>query len=379
MKKIISNIKEKIKVMNDAVRDKQEIKTAYIIVPVLGVGKMDYKPYETSPDQDKAVTVDYTEAAVSDPEYIKSLLTSPMNVGTHDQNTGENDKFVDGWVVDSWFDKDKKQAMVKGVIIGQKEVAYVTDHKNSEGFGASGFITFDDYTKDDTGNIVLKKITNQHIAITENIRDPSLKISSMNSQDVAMREAKTKVDLKITPVKDEDKRNEDNIKNVEGSTMTPEEIKEEIKNAVNSAMNDATNAAAANAEMDGVKKDIEEIKNALNAMNEEKKDDGEESAPVKVDAENMDEDDKDKDDESKDSASNALVSDVLLAKVAEKTGLVFNSETSLKDLKDVFELEEKKPLDILKAVNAILDESKDSATNAEDKKVKFSGNITELM
>lgn len=379
MKNVNSNVPKRPSAKNDAVRDKQEISTAYIIVPVLAVGNMDYAAFETSPDQKVPIVVNYSEEAVSDPDYIKSLLTSPLNIGTHEQNTNEENKFVDGWVTDSWFDEDKKQAMVKAVIIGQKEIDYVKEHKDDKGFGASGFITFDDYTKDDTGNMTLKKITNQHIAITENVRDPELKIYSMNSQDAAIREAKSKVDLQIMPVTDENKRNQDSIKNEEESNMTPEEIKKYVLEA----MSETKDAEATNAEMVGMKKDIDEIKNSLSALIGKKE---EEEISEEAGAANTEEEDKAAEEKAASekaaaenvSGSNALVSDKLLASIAEKTGMVFNAKTTLNDLKNVFELKEEKPLDILKAVNAIVIDS-ESAQNSESNETKFKGSILELM
>jgi hypothetical protein len=355
------------------VRDRQEIATSFITVPVLGVGSITYAPFNLAPEQSETVTVEYPENAVSDPEYLLSLRTSPLNVGTHELNTGEGNKYVDGWVIDSWYDNETKQAVVKAVIIGQAEIDYIKNHKEENGFGASGFISFDKFDTAENGNIILEKITNQHIAITENVRDPKLKIRAMNS---TVRPVNRNVDQNLTTSSvascDEKVSNNNNLDDKGGSDMEPSEVEK----IVNGILDKRQSSEATNAEMEGMKEEIASIKNAVNEIKEVLK--PKEDDPPEPKAENQDGDDSGGEDKPKTddelaeiAAANAFINDDLLSKVADKTGLTFEQKPKLIDLAHLLGLKQKKPMEIITAINAFVE--------PKEQERKFSGDILSQM
>ena len=350
------------------------IATSFITVPVLGVGSITYPPFNLTPEQSETVTVEYPENAVSDPDYLQGLFTSPLNVGTHELNTREDNKYVDGWVIDAWYDTETKQAVVKAVIIGQAEIDYIKNHKNENGFGASGFISFDKFNTAENGNIILEKITNQHIAITENVRDPNLKIRAMNS---TVRPVNRNVNQNLVSdsVADLDKTasNNNNLDNKGGSDMEPSEVKEIVKGI----LDERQSGEVANAEMEGMKEEISSIKNAVNEIKEALKPD-EKKPEEKSDAVNQEKvetEEKNKpktDDELAElAAANAFINDDLLSKVADKTGLTFEQKPKLLDLALILGLKQKKPVEIIAAVNAYV--------KTEETEQKFSGDILSQM
>lgn len=358
------------------VRDRQEIATSFITVPVLGVGPITYPPFNLTPEQSETVTFDYTESAVSDPEYLQSLFTSPLNVGTHELNTGESNKYVDGWVIDAWYDKETKQAVVKAVIIGQAEIDYIKKHKDDNGFGASGFISFDKYSVAEDGNRILEKITNQHIAITENVRDPNLKIRAMNS---TVRPVNRNVDQNLVSdsVADNDKKasNTNNKNNIGGSDMEPSEVKEIVKGLLDERQSSETT----NAEMEGMKEEISSIKNAVNELKEMYKPKEEPSTkaenqdPPEAKTEKEENKPKTEDELAELAAANAFIGDSLLSEIAEKTGLTFEQKPKLIDIARILELKQRKPVEILAAVNAFI------KSDSVEENRKFSGDVLGLM
>ena len=361
------------------VRDRQEIATSFITVPVLGVGSITYPPFNLTPEQSETITVEYPENAVSDPEYLQSLFTAPLNVGTHELNTKESNKYVDGWVVDAWYDNKTKQAVIKAIVIGQAEIDYIKKHKDDQGFGASGFISFDKYDKAENGNIILEKITNQHIAITENVRDPNLKIRAMNST-VQPVNRNVNQNLISDSVADNDKKvsnNNSKLNNTGGSDMEPSEVKEIVR----SILDEKSSSETANAEMEGMKEEISSIKNAVNELKEMYKPKDEPEPDPKVEnqeelgTEKEDNKPKTEDELAELAAANAFISDSLLSEIAEKTGLTFEQKPKLIDMARILGLKERKPVEILTAVNAFVKPDSGDINNQK----KFSGDILSLL
>lgn len=258
--------KNAIEVKND-LKDYQKIKTAEFTVPVIYADVLYYRPGELGSGSDigrEGAHVYYTPESISDPEYLETVKRSAISVGTHEKNTGEYNRDVDGWPVKVWYDEDKKCVMVTGVVHGEENVAYVEKHKNDKDFGSSAYIDFLGVKKESgvstTGNKYTAKTTklvNNHIALLPNIRDRKNVIIAMNS--LSEQDSETEQEP-VKPVKQLKSKNASKINSGENE-MTPEEIQKAVSVAVKNALNEAKNE-------DSGKKDMEEVKNSIKSINE---------------------------------------------------------------------------------------------------------------
>ena len=128
-----------------AYNDKGErIESMRFTVPALRVGVLDYAPGELTTNNSeldgKTVRLYYPPEAVSDVNFLKSLETAPVVVGSHDTTTGENNKKIDGWSQTVRYDDAQKAAMIDGVVKGNKEIAYIKTNIGINDFGASAFV-----------------------------------------------------------------------------------------------------------------------------------------------------------------------------------------------------------------------------------------------
>ncbi|HNX82732.1 MAG TPA: hypothetical protein PKL77_11375, partial [Candidatus Omnitrophota bacterium] len=138
--KLFPNIFKKVmaRAKNDA---GERIESLRFSVPALRVGVLEYGAGQlqtgNSELEGKPVKLYYPPEAVSDEKFLKSLETAPVVVGGHDSTTNEQNKKIDGWAHNVFFDKALNAAMIAGVVKGAKEVAYIKGNLGASGFGAS--------------------------------------------------------------------------------------------------------------------------------------------------------------------------------------------------------------------------------------------------
>lgn len=195
------------KVMARAKNDAGErIESLRFSVPALRVGVLEYGAGQlqtgNSELEGKPVKLYYPPEAVSDEKFLKSLETAPVVVGGHDSTTNEQNKKIDGWAHNVFYDKTLNAAMIAGVVKGAKEVAYIKGNLGTSGFGASAFV--DIYNlKVENGitpagqeyNAIANDLRATHVALAPHVRDPENKIKVTNA--VCVKNAGEMVDEKI--------------------------------------------------------------------------------------------------------------------------------------------------------------------------------------
>ena len=168
--------------------DFQKIKTAEITVPVIAEDVLVYQGGELGSAYPDTTRLYYSAEALRDPEYLETVLRSPLQVQTHEKNTGEFNRDVDGWPIAAEWDETEKRVKVRGILHGEENVRYAEENKNKPNFGTSAYISFLEI--DRTPGIapngkpydaVVRKAVNNHIAILPNIRDPKNVILAMNA------------------------------------------------------------------------------------------------------------------------------------------------------------------------------------------------------
>lgn len=170
----------------------ERIESMRFSVPALRVGVLEYGPGQLQTGNatldGKPVKLYYPPEAVSDEKFLKSLETAPVVVGGHDSTTNEQNKKIDGWAHNVFFDAAAKAAMIAGVVKGAKEVAYIKGNLGSAGFGASAFV--DIYNlKVENGitpdgqeyNAIANDLRATHVALAPHVRDPENKIKVINA------------------------------------------------------------------------------------------------------------------------------------------------------------------------------------------------------
>jgi hypothetical protein len=187
--KLLKYFKSPVRAFNDA---GERIESMRFSVPALRVGVLEYGAGQLQTGnaalEGKAVRLYYPPEAVSDEKFLKSLETAPVVVGGHDSTTNEQNKRIDGWAHNVFFDAAAKAAMIAGVVKGAKEVAYIKGNLGSAGFGASAFV--DIYNlKVENGvtpdgqeyDAVAGELRATHVALAPHVRDPENKIRVTNA------------------------------------------------------------------------------------------------------------------------------------------------------------------------------------------------------
>ena len=187
--KLLKYFKSPVRAFNDS---GERIESMRFSVPALRVGVLEYGAGQLQTGnaalEGKAVRLYYPPEAVSDEKFLKSLETAPVVVGGHDSTTNEQNKKIDGWAHNVFFDAAVKAAMIAGVVKGAKEVAYIKGNLGSSGFGASAFV--DIYNlKVENGvtpdgqeyDAVAGELRATHVALAPHVRDPENKIKVTNA------------------------------------------------------------------------------------------------------------------------------------------------------------------------------------------------------
>ena len=327
----------------NAAHDYQKIQTAEITIPVIAEDVLTYGPGELGAAYPDTTNLYYPESAISDEDYLKTIVRSALQVQTHEKNTSEFNRDVDGWPLESWYDKDQKKAFLKGILHGEANVNYAKENLNKPGFGTSAFISFLKIKKQEgiapngkKYDAIAEKLVNNHVAILPNIRDPKNVIVALNA---------------VAKEDDETNESKEEITNNEDTTMP--EMTEMTEEQFNSYM-DKYNAR--NKEKEEMKNSIkneimEDLKKGSEEKTETKNEDGEkpkDEKKPKDDAANTD--DKDKDDDAE--AANALPSDEMLKDFSSHLGITFPKAPTLKGLAKLVGIEAKNSFDLITALNA---------------------------
>lgn len=195
----------------------ERIESLRFSVPALRVGVLEYGAGQLQTGnaalEGKAVKLYYPPEAVSDEKFLKSLETAPVVLGGHNASTNEQDKKIDGWAHNVFYDEAAKAAMINGVVKGAKEGAYIRSNLGTHGFGASAFVDIYDLkvangvTPDGQEyNAIANELRATHVALAPHVRDPENKIRVTNAVCVRntgeMMEVENAVDLKKYTVVD---------------------------------------------------------------------------------------------------------------------------------------------------------------------------------
>lgn len=170
----------------------ERIESMRFSVPALRVGVLEYGAGQLQTGnaalEGKPVRLYYPPEAVSDEKFLKSLETAPVVVGGHDSTTNEQNKKIDGWAHNVFFDAAAQAAMIAGVVKGAKEVAYIKGNLGSAGFGASAFVDIynlkveNGVTPDGQAyDAVAGDLRATHVALAPHVRDPENKIRVTNA------------------------------------------------------------------------------------------------------------------------------------------------------------------------------------------------------
>jgi hypothetical protein len=321
-------------VMNASV-DFQKIRTAEIEIPVIAEDVLVYGPGELGASYPETTRLYYSADAISDPEYLETVKRSPLQVQTHEKNTSEFNRDVDGWPTEAWWDDSKKRVMAKGVLHGEENVKYAESNLSKPGFGTSAFISFLKLEKK-TGtapngkpyDAIVRKAVNNHIAILPNIRDTNNTIVALNAVEVANSEEEKTIDNS-----EEENKTQGHEEKKEAKKMPLD--KEEFKEMYNAIRNEEKEA----------EEKAEKLKNAIkNELAEEGKTKDKEEAK---DAKN--EDEEKKEDEE---AANALPSEEMLKDFSSHLGITFHKTPTLKALGKLVGVKNEDSFELITALNA---------------------------
>lgn len=376
-------------------RDGQVIKTVEITIPVIRADVLSYAPGELGSDSEigrDGAKVLYSEEALKDPEYLESVMSSPFSVTTHEKNTNENNRDVDGWPNKVWFDENDKTVYAKGFVIGEDNVEYVKDNRLTPGFGTSAFIKFLELKKENgvssTGvayDAVATKMQNNHIAILPNIRDKKNVIVAVNaikecavdnseSREVEYKGIKVKftgddkniiaqvMDSPYTSIKADGSDYNKVLQDIKGKIdLIKKNMYNENKNtgaknmedkidkgAVKDALNEIEAEKTKNAEFEDMKNSLKSLNEKFESMNKAKNE-----APDKKDEseETKNTEDKDKDDEAA-NAKNAMASQDLIKDASELLGIEYKSTPTVKMVANAFGVTGKSFPEMVSAMNA---------------------------
>ena len=319
--------KKKIDVKNSKVNDFQKIKTSTVEIPVIKATVLEYEPGELGekfPDRTKLY---YSPEAISDKDFLESILLSPIQVQTHEKNTSEYNLDVNGWSREAWFNDKDKTTYLKGVLIGSDNIQYAKENVNKPGFGTSAFISFLDIEKKPgvtpdglQYDAIAKKAICNHVAILENIRDKENKIVSINAKNAIIKNSQ-KEEIKMAEEKKESSINQDDFEKAYQAMMDKKnslnEMKEQIKNELR-----------------------EEMKNA---KNEDKPEEKKEEKTIPNEEPKKEEDTK---------AENALPSEKIIGIYSDVFNTTFQKTPTFKELGDLAGVSAKSFPELVQAVNA---------------------------
>ncbi len=270
---MIDVINRLLKYFNSPIRARNDsgerIESMRFSVPALRVGVLEYGPGQLQTGNaaldGKPVKLYYPPEAVSDEKFLKSLETAPVVVGGHDSTTNEQNKKIDGWAHNVFFDAAAKAAMIAGVVKGAKEVAYIKGNLGSAGFGASAFV--DIYNlKVENGvtpdgqeyDAVAGELRATHVALAPHVRDPENKIKVINAVCINTDGV---VEV-VSSAKEKNSRGE--ILNIKEYSMDPKELAALVKNAVDEAIAEKNS----DDRMDAMEETLKAHGDALNEINE---------------------------------------------------------------------------------------------------------------
>ena len=355
IKRLLQYFKSPVHAFNDA---GERIESMRFSVPALRVGVLEYGPGQlqtgNSALDGKPVKLYYPPEAVSDEKFLKSLETAPVVVGGHDSTTNEQNKKIDGWAHNVFFDTAAKAAMIAGVVKGAKEVAYIKGNLGASGFGASAFV--DIYNlKVENGvtpdgqeyNAIANDLRATHVALAPHVRDPENKIKVINAVCV-------NTDGTVT---EENSHERGEKFNKEEYSMDLKEIAALVTNAVEEAM------AAKNGEdrMDAMEETLKQHGDALNEINEK-------LSPKKDEVENADEEAKKKEEEEKAATlENAKPTQEMVKAFSTAMNVDFGANTpSFTALAALAGIKETDPAARIAAVNAKFAELQTAAPKEKD-------------
>lgn len=403
IQRLLKYFNSPVRVFNDA---GERIESMRFSVPALRVGVLEYGAGQLQTGnaalEGKSIRLYYPPEAVSDEKFLKSLETAPVVVGGHDSTTNEQNKKIDGWAHNVFFDAAAKAAMIAGVVKGAKEVAYIKGNLGASGFGASAFV--DIYNlKVENGvtpdgqeyNAIANDLRATHVALAPHVRDPENKIKVINAvcvntegemvedvenvggamtkQDYQILYAKLNKDMrmgyitfkeyndKLDELKAEYKRSHAKNSHERGEkfnnevqSMDPKELAALVKNAVDEAI------AEKNSEdrMGAMEETLKQHGDALNEVNEK-------LFPKKDEAENADDEKKDEEKEGA-TLENAKPSQEMVKAFATAMNVDFGAKTpTFAALAALAGIEETDPAQRIAAVNAKFGELQITAPEKE--------------
>ena len=357
-------IRRLLKYYNSPIRARNDtgerIESMRFSVPALRVGVLEYGPGQLQTGNaaldGKPVKLYYPPEAVSDEKFLKSLETAPVVVGGHDSTTNEQNKKIDGWAHNVFFDAAAKAAMIAGVVKGAKEVAYIKSNLGVSGFGASAFVDIynlrveNGVTSDGQEyNAIANDLRATHVALAPHVRDPENKIKVINA---------VCVNTDGTVEMDQNSHERGEKFNNEVQSMDPKEIAALVKNAVEEAMAEKNTGDR----MDAMEETLAKHGDALNEINEKlsPKKDGE--------GENADDEAKKAEEEKAATLENAKPSQEVVKAFATALNVDFGAKTpSFATLAALAGIKETDAAARIVAVNAKFAELQKSAPKEKEK------------
>lgn len=355
--KLLKYFKSPIRAFNDA---GERIESMRFSVPALRVGVLEYGPGQLQTGNaaldGKPVKLYYPPEAVSDEKFLKSLETAPVVVGGHDSTTHEQNKKIDGWAHNVFFDAAAKAAMIAGVVKGAKEVAYIKGNLGAAGFGASAFVDIynlrveNGVTPDGQDyNAIANELRATHVALAPHVRDPENKIKVINA---------VCVNTDGTVEMDQNSHERGEKYNNEVQSMDPKELAALVKNAVDEAIAEKNSDDRMSAMEDTLAKHGD----ALNEINEK-------LSPKKEEVENAAFEGKETAEEEKEEAAtleNAKPSQDVVKAFSTAMNVDFGGKTpSFDTLAALSGIKEEDPAARIAAVNAKFAELQTAAPEKE--------------
>jgi hypothetical protein len=340
IKKLLKYFNSPVHAFNDA---GERIESMRFSVPALRVGVLEYGPGQLQTGNaaldGKPVKLYYPSEAVSDEKFLKSLETAPVVVGGHDSTTNEQNKKIDGWAHNVFFDAAAKAAMIAGVVKGAKEVAYIKGNLGSAGFGASAFVDIynlrveNGVTPDGQEyNAVANELRATHVALAPHVRDPENKIKVINA---------VCVNTDGTVEMDQNSHERGEKFNNEVQSMDPKELAALVKNAVDEAIAEKNS----DDRMSAMEETLAKHGDALNEINEK-------LSPKKEEVENADDEKKDEEKEGA-TLENAKPSQEMVKAFSTAMNVDFGAKTpSFATLATLSGIKEEDPAARIAAVNA---------------------------
>ncbi len=374
----------------------QKIETAEIEIPVIAEDVLEYGPGELGESFPEKTRLFYSGEALQDPDYLQTVLRSPLQVQTHKKNTGEHDRDVDGWPVEASWDESTRRVIAKGVVHGAANVQYVKENADKPTFGTSAYISFLKIDRQPgiapngkPYDAIVRKAVNNHIAILPNIRDPKNVILAMNAVETENMDAAQNIVIqsgKKYGIRQQGKRN---LYSSQGP-HTAEDIKDmlagieringvEDRRAVEKLIYEWDATAGRNEDeaeksknsSEGKNVDYEEFKGHMNAYEEEKKSSDElvekvaNAVLAKMNSKNADGEKKEEKDAANedtgkpveekpaaDEAANALPSDAMVKDFSDVLGITFAKTPTLSQLAAVAGVTGEGPAGLIAALNA---------------------------